>query len=44
MIQPDNTASLRVAERLGMKPIRADRLLGDEVIVHAITRVDFVAV
>jgi RimJ/RimL family protein N-acetyltransferase len=43
MIQPDNTASLRVAERLGMKPIRTDRLLGDEVIVHAITRVDFVA-
>jgi len=43
MIQPENTASLRVAERLGMKPIRTDRLLGDEVIVHAITRVDFVA-
>ncbi len=43
MIQPDNSASLRVAERLGMKPIRTDRLLGDEVIVHAIERVDFVA-
>lgn len=43
MIQPDNTASLRVAERLGMKPIRTERLLGEEVIVHAIERVDFVA-
>jgi RimJ/RimL family protein N-acetyltransferase len=36
MIQPDNAASLRVAERLGMSPIRTDRLLGDEVIVHAV--------
>lgn len=43
MVQPDNAASLRVAERLGMKPIRTDRLLGEDVIVHAIKRVDFVA-
>jgi len=43
MIQPENTASIRVAERLGMKPIRTDRLLGEDVIVHAMTRVDFVA-
>jgi RimJ/RimL family protein N-acetyltransferase len=40
MIQPDNSASLRVAERLGMKPIRTDRLLGEDVIVHAISRED----
>jgi len=43
MIQPANAASLRVAERLGMKPIRTDRLLGDEVIVHALSREDWVA-
>jgi RimJ/RimL family protein N-acetyltransferase len=41
MIQPDNTASIAVAERLGMQPIRTDRLLGDEVIVHAIRREDW---
>jgi len=43
MIQPDNAASLRVAERLEMKPIRTDRLLGDEVIVHALSREDWAA-
>jgi RimJ/RimL family protein N-acetyltransferase len=43
MIQPGNTASIAVAERLGMQPIRTDRLLGEEVNVHAITRVDFMA-
>lgn len=41
MIQPDNTASLRVAERLGMKPIRTDNLLGEEVIVHAIDHAEW---
>lgn len=43
MIQPDNVTSIRVAERLGMKPIRTDRLRGDEVIVYAIDREDWVA-
>ncbi|HXR60775.1 MAG TPA: GNAT family N-acetyltransferase, partial [Solirubrobacterales bacterium] len=37
-IQPTNTASARVAERLGMKPLREDTLLGEHVVVHAVTR------
>jgi RimJ/RimL family protein N-acetyltransferase len=39
-IQPVNVASIRVAERLGMVPIRTDWLLGAEVIVYAIDRDD----
>jgi len=35
MIQPDNAASIRVAERLGMSPIRSDELLGEDVVVYA---------
>lgn len=35
MIHPDNTASIAVAERLGMKPLRPDKLLGDPVTVWA---------
>jgi RimJ/RimL family protein N-acetyltransferase len=42
-IQPANTASIRVAERLGMKPIRSDRLLGEEVTVYAISREEWAA-
>lgn len=38
MIQPDNAASVRVAERLGMRPIRYDELLGVDVIVYALSR------
>jgi len=38
MIRPDNTASIAVAERLGMNPLRPDKLLGDPVTVYAITR------
>jgi RimJ/RimL family protein N-acetyltransferase len=38
MIRPDNAASITVAERLGMSPMRPDELLGDPVIVHAISR------
>ncbi len=38
MIQPGNAASIAVAERLGMSPLRADKLLGDEVTVYAIGR------
>jgi RimJ/RimL family protein N-acetyltransferase len=43
MIQPENTASIPVAERLGMSPIRSDRLLGVDVIVYAINRQDWLA-
>ncbi|HEV2858510.1 MAG TPA: GNAT family N-acetyltransferase [Solirubrobacterales bacterium] len=35
MIRPDNVASIAVAERLGMHPIRRDELLGDPVAVYA---------
>ena len=40
MIQPARSAS---PERLEMKPIRTDRLLGEDVIVHAISREDWAA-
>lgn len=40
MIQPENAASIAVAERLGMTPLRADKLLGDAVTVYAIRRGD----
>jgi RimJ/RimL family protein N-acetyltransferase len=36
MIAPDNDASTAVARRLGMRPLREDRLLGEPVIVHAV--------
>jgi RimJ/RimL family protein N-acetyltransferase len=35
MIQPENQRSVRVAERLGMAPLRYDVLLGHEVVVYA---------
>jgi RimJ/RimL family protein N-acetyltransferase len=38
MIHPQNGASLRVAERLGLTPLRDDTLLGTPVIVHAVRR------
>jgi RimJ/RimL family protein N-acetyltransferase len=38
MIRPDNAASIAVAERLGMEPIRSDELLGDPVVVYSIDR------
>lgn len=37
MIDPRNARSVAVAERLGMKPLREDTLLGFHVVVHAIT-------
>jgi RimJ/RimL family protein N-acetyltransferase len=40
MIQPENAASIAVAERLGMRPLRADKLLGDAVTVYAVTGID----
>jgi RimJ/RimL family protein N-acetyltransferase len=36
MIVPANTRSIAVAERLGMKPLRSDKLLEFTVTVHAI--------
>ncbi len=38
MINPDNQRSLRVAERLGMSPLRDDELLGDPVVVYWLSR------
>jgi RimJ/RimL family protein N-acetyltransferase len=38
MIVPDNARSLRVAQRLGMKPLRPDHLNDISVIVHAVDR------
>jgi RimJ/RimL family protein N-acetyltransferase len=38
MIRPDNSRSLGVARRLGLKPIRDDFQFGVPVIVHAISR------
>lgn len=40
MIRPDNAASIAVAERLGMSPLRPDKLLGDPVTVWALHRPD----
>jgi RimJ/RimL family protein N-acetyltransferase len=38
MINPDNVRSTRVAERLGMTPLREDVLLDDPVVVHSLDR------
>jgi RimJ/RimL family protein N-acetyltransferase len=40
MIAPDNDASIAVARRLGMTPLREDLLLGIPVVVHAVRRED----
>ena len=37
-IDPDNTASIAVAERLGMTPLREDTLQGGPVIVYSLGR------
>jgi RimJ/RimL family protein N-acetyltransferase len=42
-IQPVNVASVRVAERLGMTPIREDQLLGADVTVYAIDRENYIS-
>jgi RimJ/RimL family protein N-acetyltransferase len=39
MISPDNVRSVRVAERLGLTPLRDDVLLGDPVVVYGLDRV-----
>jgi RimJ/RimL family protein N-acetyltransferase len=38
MVRPDNAASIAVAERLGMAPLRSDELQGDAVVVYSIDR------
>lgn len=38
MIDPENVRSGRVAERLGLAPLREDTLLGDPVVVHSVSR------
>jgi RimJ/RimL family protein N-acetyltransferase len=38
MIVPDNRASIRVAERLGMTPLRSDSIMDLPVVVYAIER------
>ena len=37
-INPDNVRSTRVAERLGMTPLREDVPLGDPVVVYSLDR------
>lgn len=38
VIQPDNAASIRVAERLGMRPLRESTVKGQAVVIHGIAR------
>ncbi len=38
MVHPNNVRSIKVAERLRMRPLRMDVLLGEPVHVYAITR------
>ena len=38
MIMPENVRSIRVAERLGMRPLRHDVLIDIPVIVHSLDR------
>jgi len=41
MIRPENTRSIRVAERLGMTPRREDLLFDIPVVVHSVDRAMF---
>jgi RimJ/RimL family protein N-acetyltransferase len=41
MIRPGNVASIAVAERLGMGPLRFDQLQGDQVQIYSVTRGDW---
>ncbi len=38
MINAENARSIKVAERLGLTPLREDELLGDPVVVYALDR------
>lgn len=41
MIRPDNAASIAIAGRLGMAPLREDELQGVEIVVYSIGREDW---
>jgi RimJ/RimL family protein N-acetyltransferase len=41
MIHPENKASIRLAHRLRMSPLRRDVLLGDRVVVYSLSREDW---
>jgi RimJ/RimL family protein N-acetyltransferase len=41
MIRPGNAASIAVAERLGLGPLRSDELQGDPVGVYSVVRGDW---
>ncbi|MBR8829054.1 MAG: GNAT family N-acetyltransferase [Gomphosphaeria aponina SAG 52.96 = DSM 107014] len=41
LINPHNLASQRVAERLGMKQVRIEKVMGHEVIIYQIYRADW---
>jgi RimJ/RimL family protein N-acetyltransferase len=41
MIHPDNDASIRLARRLGVAPLRSDVLGGDPVTVFSLNRDDW---
>jgi RimJ/RimL family protein N-acetyltransferase len=41
MIRPENEPSIRVAERLGMTPLRDDVLFDDAVVVYSVKRRDW---
>jgi RimJ/RimL family protein N-acetyltransferase len=43
MIHPENEASIRLAQRLGMSRLRADILLGEPVVVYSLDRGDWPA-
>jgi RimJ/RimL family protein N-acetyltransferase len=43
MIGPDNLRSIRVAERLGMTPLRADVVSDEPVDVYSISREEWAA-
>lgn len=38
MINPENARSIKVAERVGLAPLREDELLGDPVVVYSLDR------
>ena len=42
MIGADNVRSVRVAQRLGLAPLRTDVLLGDPVVVYALHRATWI--
>lgn len=43
LIRPDNTPSVRVAERLGERRVESVELFGSEALVYAVTRAEWLA-